>query len=793
LEKRESLNAIKSELDDVVFAVRKFYREGHWYANIGHWSGNADRNMFHDGARLCRLNVKTGDVTTLLEDQKGGIRDPQVHYDGEKVLFSYRPGGSNYYNLYEMDFDTPGKLRRITEAPYDDFEPTYTPEGKIVFVSTRCKRWVPCYYTEVAVLYTCNEDGSELRPLSANVEHENTPWPLPDGRILYTRWEYVERSVMDFHHLWTTNPDGTRQQVYYGNSHPGYVMIDAKPISGSKKIASIFNRGHGRMEHEGIVVTVDPSLGPDEKTAAKNIGWHAESRDVYPIGTKGFLTARKHAISIMDYQGREEWIYSLGEDELKQGYWCSEPRPIKPRRRERIIPNATNLKKETGTLVLDDVYHGRNMKGIERGSIKKLLVLEFLPLSINISNGSEPTGSFAHNPEHILGTVPVEPDGSASFEVPALRAVFLAALDENDIAVKRMQSFLTVQPGEVSGCVGCHEKRMQTPVTSRRRSMAMKRAPSKITPIKDIPYVFDYPRDIQPILDRHCVACHGYEKTEKGGPFSGGYILTGDHGPMYSHSYSYLGWRQVRMGSNMGNNAPFTTGSGGSPLMKKIDGSHNNVKLSDHEKKKIRLWIDSGGIYAGTLAAEGTGMIYGKLTTQKESYRWFSMGENWPQRLKAARDVVESRCTTCHDGKKRPLVMDLDITREQSRPQGKRMMSNHTRVNLTRPDKSLLLLMPLSKEAGGLDGCGRANKPRTPVFSDKNDPAYQTMLAYIKELHLAQDRNKRFNMEGFKPNEHYVRELKRYGIIPENFDRNRDSIDVYQTDRAYWDAVRWKP
>jgi len=192
-------------------------------------------------------------------------------------------------------------------------------------------------------------------------------------------------------------------------------------------------------------------------------------------------------------------------------------------------------------------------------------------------------------------------------------------------------------------------------------------------------------------------------------------------------------------------------------------------------------------------AAEGTGMIYGKLTTQKESYRWFSMGENWPQRLKAARDVVESRCTTCHDGKKRPLVMDLDITREQSRPQGKRMMSNHTRVNLTRPDKSLLLLMPLSKEAGGLDGCGRANKPRTPVFSDKNDPAYQTMLAYIKELHLAQDRNKRFNMEGFKPNEHYVRELKRYGIIPENFDRNRDSIDVYQTDRAYWDAVRWKP
>jgi hypothetical protein len=802
-EKQESIASIKGELDDIVFAVRKRYREGHWYANIGHWSGNAERDLFHDGARLCRLNVPTGKVEVLFEDEKGGIRDPQVHYDGGKVIFSYRPGGSKYYNLYELDLDSPGTPRRITSAPFDDIEPTYTPGGKIVFCSTRCKRWVPCYYTEVATLYSCNLDGTGIRRLSANVEHENTPWPLPDGRLLYTRWEYVERSVMDFHHLWTTNPDGTRQEVFYGNMHPGYVMIDAKPVPGSGLIASIFSPGHGRVEHHGIVVIVDPGRGPDDKTSVRNIGWGRESRDVYPVGNKGFLTARNHTITLMDYEGREEVLYSLSEDERKQSYWCSEPRPVRRRKREQVVPNKVNLAKAKGTLMLDDVYNGRNMKGIKRGDIKKLLVLEYLPKSINISNGAEPCSRFTHNHERVLGTVPVEPDGSANFEVPALTAIVLAALDKNDIAVKRMQSFITVQPGEVSGCVGCHEERTQTPRTAVRRSMAMSKAPSKITPIKGIPDVFDFPRDIQPILDRHCVGCHDYDRTKQGGPRSGGCILTGDRGPMWSHSYISLTGKHVSMGSRMGNNAPYKTGSGASRLMKMIDGSHPSkqgvspqqatVKLSAHEKTMIRLWIDSGAIYSGTLAGEGCGMIYEKLTTHAECYKWFTMGDQWPERLKAASTVVQKRCAGCHDGKKRAKVFDLDITRRPSRSDGIRRMSPEVRVNLTRPEKSLLLMSPLSKQAGGFDYCGKGRNPREPIFADKADPDYRQLLAYVAELKEALNRNKRFDMPGFKPNEHYVREMKRYGIIPQSFDRNAQTIDVYKADRAYWDSVRWKP
>jgi hypothetical protein len=658
---QKSMDAIAAELGDIVFTVRKADRDNHWYANIGHWSGDPERRLFHDGSRLCRLDTRTGKRTVLLEDARGGIRDPQVHYDGKKILFSYRPGGSEYYNLYEIGIDGKG-MRRITNAAYDDFEPSYLPDGRIVFVSTRCKRWVPCYFTEVATLHSCNADGSGLRMLSSNVEHENTPWPMPDGKILYTRWEYMERSVMHFHHLWTANPDGTQEAVFYGNMHPGYVMIDAKPIPGSRKVACIFVPGHTRNEHQGTLTIVDPRNGPDDKSAIECIGWSRIERDPYPIGNKGFLIAKGNEILIMDYQGRTKSIY-----ESEKGVLCQEPRPIASRPREACVPSQTDMSRDTGLLMLQDVNEGRNMKGVKPGQIKELMVIELLPKSQNVSNGAEPIGKGAtFNHERILGTVPVEADGSAFFEAPAMRALFLVALDENERAVKRMQSFLNLQPGEVRGCVGCHEERTQQPDSRVGECMAMRRAPSPIKPIEGIPDVFDFPRDIQPILDKYCVDCHGYEKTARGGPRSGNIILTGDHGPVYSHSYSTLVPALCNTGHNLGNNPPYSTGSGAGQLMKYIDGSHHNVKLDPHDRKMVRLWMDSGAIYAGTLAAEGCGMKYFQIGRQAKRFRtttyssWFSMQKDWPERVKAAEDVASRRCIGCHA---KPIPQ-FDITKD---------------------------------------------------------------------------------------------------------------------------------
>jgi hypothetical protein len=418
------------------------------------------------------------------------------------------------------------------------------------------------------------------------------------------------------------------------------------------------------------------------------------------------------------------------------------------------------------------------MKGIKRGAIKKLLVLEYLPKAINISNGSEPCGWFTFNHERILGTVPVEADGSASFEVPALSAIFLAALDENDLCIKRMQSLLTVQPGETLGCVGCHEERTQMPRTAATYSLAAKRPPSKITPIEDIPYVFDFHRDIQPIFDRHCVACHGLEKTEKGGPRSGGCLLIGDHSNVYSISYSSLRMNQQMILMN-GNAAPYEAGSSASKLMNKIDGTHHGAKLSEHEQKMIRLWIDSGCIYSGTLAGEGTGMIYDKLRKRPDCYKWFSMPETWPSALQAANEVVRRDCTGCHE------LFNLDLT------MARQFVCNDA-VNLTRPEKALLLLAPLGKNAGGLGYC-RKGEGSHAVYKSKSDPGYEALLDYMNVLKEAQDNNKRYNMPGFKPNEHYIENMKRYGIIPADYDPKTQDIDVFKTDRDYWESVRWKP
>ncbi|HUU08941.1 MAG TPA: hypothetical protein VM431_00195, partial [Phycisphaerae bacterium] len=246
-------------VEEIVFAVRGLGGDGHWYANFGHHVTSANRMMYGPpGGRLCRLNLRTGEVRVLLDDPEGGVRDPQIHYDARKVLFSYRKGDSVHYHLFEMNLDGTG-LRQLTDGPFDEIEPIYLPDGDLLFCSSRCNRWVQCWFTQVAVLYRSDPDGKNMRIISANVEQDNTPWVMPDGRILYMRWEYVDRSRVRYHHLWTINPDGTGQMAYYGNMHPGTVMLDAKPIPGTEKAVVSFSPGHGRKEHAGHVTVVDPN------------------------------------------------------------------------------------------------------------------------------------------------------------------------------------------------------------------------------------------------------------------------------------------------------------------------------------------------------------------------------------------------------------------------------------------------------------------------------------------------------------------------------------------------------
>jgi mono/diheme cytochrome c family protein len=298
---------------------------------------------------------------------------------------------------------------------------------------------------------------------------------------------------------------------------------------------------------------------------------------------------------------------------------------------------------------------------------------------------------------------------------------------------------------------------MGTPHPLDTDPLALRRRPSPVEPIHDVPQVFDFPRDIQPILDRHCAACHNPDRRE------GLVDLTGDKTERYTISYWTMQTRGlVSDGRNQpyGNRPPHSYGSAASRLMGLVDGSHYDTKLSDHEVKMIRLWIETSATYPGTYAALGCGYhpVY------------------------LPRAAVVQRCGGCHG---------RGTAEQPGRRDGLHFAGGwgdqlEPLMNLSRPEKSYLLQAPLAKQAGGLELCKEA------VFADTEDPLYQQILAAIRDAHERLMRGKRFDMPGFRPNEHYIREMQRFGFLPKDL-KPDDPVDVYAVDRAYWDSFHYRP
>jgi hypothetical protein len=348
-------------------------------------------------------------------------------------------------------------------------------------------------------------------------------------------------------------------------------------------------------------------------------------------------------------------------------------------------------------------------------------------------------------------------------------------------------------PGEVLGCVGCHEHRAQPPFSGlQNQPAALARPPSPIAPIPDVPDVLDFSRDVQPVLDRHCLSCHDCDKPE------GGVVLSGDRGPHYSLSYFTLTARnQIADGRNrpISNYPPRALGSSASPLLAMLEPAHYSVQVSSREKRIVRLWIETGAPYPGTYAALGCGMIGG----YEQNYLDRSAAD-WPS-AKAASAAITRRCAACHTGS---LTLPATVCDEIVGPpwqdlspnDPRRRFSRHLLYNLTRPDKSLLLLAPLSPQAGGLGNCQKNVKNQHPgssnttsgFFADTADPDYQTILAAILQAKAKLDEIKRFDMPGFRPRPEWVREMKRYGILSSDSPAF-SAVDVYAVERRYWESL----
>jgi len=782
--------------EEIVFAERALYSDSHYYVNFGGWSDDPNKYTYPpDGSRLSKLNLRTQQVTVLLDDPQGNIRDPRVHYDGTKILFAYRKGGTRHYNLYEINTDGSG-LRQLTFGEWDDMDPAFLPDGGIVFVSSRGRRFIPCNNTPGAQLFRMDSDGGNILCLSANNVRDDRPAVLPNGQVIYTRWEYVDSTIVYYRDLWVMNPDGTGQMVLFGGTvqppELPFAKCDALPIPGTDgKVVSVFSSPTGKRENAGNVMIVDLKAGPDDPAAARQIspkidlGYHyfpsyslgggrTGFRDPFPLAEDCFLVAQNKSLLVLDATGRIQEFF--GAEKM-----VHDPRVIRSRPRERVVPPRIDLRQTTGRLVLADVYHGRNMEmaGVRPGTIKKLLVLEDLPKPISYySLPGMISMDGTHTLRRVLGTVPVEADGSASFEAPPLRALYFVALDEKGLAVKRMQSYTMVMPGETQGCVGCHEPRSRNINLNSGYNtlMATARPPSRIEPVPGVPDVFDYPRDIQPIWDKHCVTCHSAENP------LGRVVLTGDFNEWFTQSYYALfAYSQIsdmygRYLTEFRGHRPYGFGTGASPLIETIDGSHYDVKLTRREYDTVRLWVEASAYFAGTYAVynHSENAVAGALANNAR----VEIG-------KPLDGLVHNRCLWCHDS---AASMGRRVRK------GKMNEPKHcwNLYNLSSPEKSMILLAPLAKEAGGYGWC-KDGYGQPVVFRDTSDPDYQRILAAIRAAKARQEKAGRYDMPGTRPSEHYVRWMKRFGVLPDSFDPAKDALDPYETDRAYWRSLWHRP
>ncbi|MGO8744518.1 MAG: hypothetical protein ACLQNE_00885 [Thermoguttaceae bacterium] len=558
------LRTLLERAPQIVFTKHFDMGGSHYAYTEGQSDAQAERH-FQPGSSLCllRMHGLYGQTRTLVDDRGGVIRDPDVSYDGRRVLFAWKKSlDRDDYHLYEMEV-AGGAVRQLTFGlGWADYEDAYAPGGQIIFNSTRCVQTVDCWWTEVSNLYTCDGEGRYLRRLGFDQVHSNYPTVTPDGRVLYTRWEYNDRGQIFPQGLFQMNPDGTGQTACYGNNtwFPT-TILHARAIPGTQKVVAVFS-GHHTIQ-KGWLGILDPSRGRQENQGAQLIAPMRETKAVrvdaygqsgdqfqypYPLSETEFLVAFRpagakgpFAIYWMDRDGRREllaWDRAIS---------CNQPVPLAPRPVPPPRPSTVDYRQEYGTYYLQDIYAGPGLAGVPRGTIKRLRVvaLSFRAAGIgaNYSQGvagaalsSTPIsiGNGAWDPKTVLGEAKVHGDGSAAFQVPARTPVYFQALDEKGYAVQSMRSWSTSQPGEHVACVGCHESKNSTPrqalpmpttFSGSKQAIPMPMAfaagVEQLAGFYGPPRGFSFPKEIQPILDRHCTRCHHLPLDVAAGPRRG--------------------------------------------------------------------------------------------------------------------------------------------------------------------------------------------------------------------------------------------------------------------------------
>jgi len=643
------LKTVTTEAPKILFIKRHTVRASFYGYTEGQSDGYTEKH-FLPGSSLCLLDLSSGEpvVTTLLDDPTGVIRDLDVSYDGARALFAWKKGPAitdDDYHLYEMDMAT-REIRQITHGKgVADYEGRYLPSGDLVFASTRCVQAVDCWQTDVSNLYTCDKDGRYLRRLGFDQVHTTYPNVLNDGRVVYTRWDYNDRGQVYPQPLFQMNPDGTGQTEYYGNnSWFPTTTHHARAIPGSSKVVAVLHGHHSWQA--GKLALIDRNKGtqeaagvqliaPTRETKAVRVDAYGQDEELfrhpYALSETEFIVAmtpdkkarhNRHSrfgLYYIDAEGDRELLH------YDPNVSCAHPIALRPRKKPPARPSLVDYAKDHGVYFVQDVHVGPGLKGVARGSIEKIRVvaIEFRAAPIGWTNSGGEAGGSANStpvacgngswdPKVILGEATVHEDGSAMFKVPANTPVYFQCIDRQGHVAATMRSWSTLMPGETFGCVGCHENKLETPL-SNRITLAMKQGVEELRPFYDVSGKgFSFGKTVQPILNKHCIQCHNGETKSDDGkvlPDLTDRVVTGGRA-LRAWPASYLALTGTTLNGASAGQAgrpslnwistqsrpsmlpPYHAGSAKSGIVTMLRDRHGKTELTREELDKLCAWID---------------------------------------------------------------------------------------------------------------------------------------------------------------------------------------------------------
>ena len=582
---------------------------------------------------------------------EGSHMSLELSYDAKTILFAwtealntkYKWSEQSTYHIFKANID-PGKpvnLTQLTDGKWNDFDPCFLPSGRIVFISERRGGFGRCHGRPVPTytLHTMKPDGSDIIAISYHETNEWHPSVDNNGMIIYSRWDYVDRDSDVAHHLWVTYPDGRDPRSYHGNypirreMRPWMEMAN-RAVPGSHRYVGVSTPHHG--QNYGSMILIDHQIEDDNSmsqlkritpevplTESEQIPGIALPRgrsrggEVYgqpwPLSEDYHLCVydpgqRHYVLCLMDSFGNKEILYR------DPSVPCLDPIPLRPRTKPKIIPSMTTqatedkalMPKSPATISVMNVYDS-DFKWPEGSKVKALRIVQLFPKAtpnVNRPNIGLAAQALARG---VLGTVPVEADGSAYFLAPVGVPIYFQALDDKGQAIQSMKSNAYVHESEKLACQGCHEPKLRMSGAKRKMTVAkaLKRPPSKIKPDVEGSFPLTFPRLVQPVIDKKCLPCHVKNAKKKAPNLSG--KAFGRNGwskafeTLHKYGWGKAGGNGAIFSNKNSRSVPGKIGAKASKLLAHLTGpkGHNDLKLTPEELYRITLWIDCNTNFYG--------------------------------------------------------------------------------------------------------------------------------------------------------------------------------------------------